>query len=310
MTLQELRFIVALAQEKHFRKASESCFVSQPTLSIAVRKIEKELGVALFERHNNDVRITAAGEEVVSRAKRVLAEVAGIKQAAEFDKDQSKGTFKLGAIYTVGPYILPPLITALHRMAPQMPIEIHEDYTVNLREKLIAGELDAILISLPFNAAGIVTRTLYKEPFDVLMPADHALAKYKTVPEKALKDYNVLMLGEGHCFRDQVMSSCPLCFNVDNARSGVNWRTVEGGSLETIRHMVASGIGVTILPRSATQMSPYMDNMLVSRPLKGASPSRAVALAWRSSFPRFKAIEMVLQASTFCNLMGDSKKKI
>lgn len=300
MTLQELRFIIALAREKHFRKASDACFVTQPTLSIAVRKIEKELGVTLFERYLNDVRITAVGEDIVLRAKRVLAEVDGIKQAAEFNKDQLKGVFKLGAIYTIGPYLLPPLVTALHKVLPQMPIEIHENYTANLREKLMAGELDAIIISLPFTVAGVVTKTLYKEPFDILMPADHPLTKYKWIPEKALKDYNILVLGEGHCFRDQVISSCPACFSHDNERLGIDWRTVEGGSLETIRHMVASGLGVTILPRSATYNGSYSTKMLVSRPLKGTNPHRVVAIAWRASFPRFKAIEMISRAAVEC----------
>ena len=206
MTLQELRFIVALAREKHFHKASHACFVSQPTLSIAIRKIEKELNVTLFERNKNDVRITPIGEDIVLRAKRVLSEVDEIKQAAMSDQDQLKGTIKLGAIYTIGPYLFPKLITELNSLAPELAIEIHEDYTAKLRSKLVAGELDAILISLPFNVPGILTKTLYQEPFEVLMPGHHALTKHKTVKDAALKEHPVLMLGEGHCFRDQVIA--------------------------------------------------------------------------------------------------------
>lgn len=310
MTLQELRFMIALAREKHFRKASDACFVSQPTLSIAIRKLEEDLGTILFERNKNDVRITPAGQDILERAKRVLAEVEGIKQAAEFDKDQLKGTFKLGAIYTVGPYLLPPLIMSLHKLAPQMPVEIQEDYTANLREKLLAGELDAIIISLPFSGGGLVTRVLYKESFVVLMPIDHPLIKYKSIPEKALSDHNLLMLGEGHCFRDQIISSCPMCFTSSKSGLGVSWRTVEGGSLETIRHMVASGMGITILPSTAASVGQYYQNMLAIRPLKAASPSRSVALAWRNSYPRVKAIEMVLTAVAKSSLSAIIKQKI
>lgn len=302
MTLQELRFLVALAKERHFHKASQACFVSQPTLSIAIRKLENELGIELFERHKNSVRITVAGQDIVARAKRVLAEVDEIKQVALSDKDQLRAVFKLGAIYTIGPYLLPPLITALHHAAPLLTIEIQENFTANLREKLLSGELDAILISLPFGGPGIVTHTLYKEDFVVLMPKNHALAKFKSIPEKALSNYNVLMLGEGHCFRDQVMSSCPRCFSDKKSISGVNWRTVEGGSLETIRHMVASGMGLTILPSSAVSLNHYYENILTFRPLKAVSPSRTVALAWRNSFTRVKAIDAVLKAITNCKI--------
>jgi len=299
MTLQELRFIIALAQEQHFGKASRVCHVSQPTLSIAIRKLEKELGVALFERTINDVRVTPLGKKIIQRAKQVLVEADAIKQLAQFDQDQLNGPFKLGVIYTVGPYILPPLITELHKLAPQMPIEIQEDYTVNLRDKLNAGDLDAIIISLPFAETGVVTRNLYKEPFVVLMPADHPLAKHQSVRPKELLEYNILMLGEGHCFRDQVMSSCPMCFA--KQPSAVNWRTVAGSSLETVRHMVASNMGITILPATAAMTNPYQKGMLLTRPLKGGSPSRVVSLAWRKSFPRVKAIQQVLNAMNSIN---------
>ncbi|MEO8400974.1 MAG: hydrogen peroxide-inducible genes activator [Gammaproteobacteria bacterium] len=299
MTLQELRFAISLAQEKHFGRASRACFVSQPTLSIAIRKLEKELGVALFERDNNNVRVTPLGKEIVERAKRVLAEAEGLKQVAEFDKDQLLGTLKLGVIYTIGPYLLPPLITMLNKLAPQMPIEIQEDYTANLREKLSVGDVDAIIISLPFSETGVLTRNLYKEPFVVLMPIDHPLTQKKTVNQNELSDYNILMLGEGHCFRDQVVSSCPTCFTVPKSQG---WRSIAGSSLETIRHMVASNMGITILPATAAASGPYQGTLLTTRPLKAASPNRVVALAWRKSFPRVKAIELLLDAVEKCNL--------
>lgn len=299
MTLQELRFIIALAREKHFRKASTACFVSQPTLSIAIGKLEKELGVQLFERHKNKVQISPIGKDIVDRAKRIISEVEALKQAVELKKDPLKGVFKLGAIFTVGPYLLPPLITQLNQLAPEMPIEIHEDFTFNLREKLLNGDLDAILISLPFTGNGILTHTLYTESFVVLMPTDHPLARYKTVPEKALLPHPILMLGEGHCFRDQVISSCPLCFAANRIQTtGVHWQTVAGGSLETIRHMVASKMGLTILPMSAANVSPYDAKILTTRPLRALNPRRKVALAWRSSFFRVPAIDALVQAAS------------
>lgn len=290
MTLQELRFIIALAKERHFRKAADACFVSQPTLSIAVNKLEQELKVNLFERNKNDVRLTPIGEDIIERAKRVIAESEGIKSAALANQDQLAGPFKLGAIYTIGLYLLPPLILALNKSVPHMPVEIQEDYTAHLRDKLILGDLDAILISQPFSGSGIVTRTLYKEPFVVLMPIDHPLAKQKSIAESALADYQLLMLGEGHCFRDQIMSTCPSCFMAKGSQY-----TVEGGSLETIRHMVASKMGLTVLPLTAAHMGPFYDKVLTTRPLKASGAHRSVALAWRKTFPRIKAIEMIIQ---------------
>ncbi|MHB1949448.1 MAG: LysR substrate-binding domain-containing protein [Gammaproteobacteria bacterium] len=307
MTLQELKFIIALAREKHFGKAAKAVHVSQPTLSVAIRKLERKLGVTIFERDINDVRVTPLGKDIVERAKRVMAEVEGIKQTVEYDQDQLAGTLRLGAIYTIAPYLLPGLIIELNKIAPQMSIEIQEGYTANLKEKLDSGDLDAIIVSLPFTLPGAVTKTLYKEPFVVMMPYDHPLAAADFIHEKMLSQYNVLLLGEGHCFRDQVISSCPTCFVSKESRSGVNWRTAEGSSLETIRHMVAANMGLTILPVTAAIYCPYKENLLTMRPLKGSEPMRKVGLAWRKSFPRIKAIDAILQAVSDCNLMGAVK---
>jgi LysR family hydrogen peroxide-inducible transcriptional activator len=287
MTLQELRFIIALAREKHFRRAADACFVSQPTLSIAIQKLEKELGVTLFERDTNEIRITKIGEEIVERAKRIMCDVAEIKEIAANNEDNA--SLKLGAIYTIGPYVFPALIHSLQAISA-MPIEIHEDYTVNLRKKLLNGELDAIIISLPLRGAGLVTKVLYEESFVVLMPKNHPLARCKTIDDKALSAHHILMLGEGHCFREQIMSACRACFTKSK-----NYHTVDNASLETIRHMVASGMGLTILPERASKISAY-ENMLITRPLQGKMQHRTVALAYRQSFPRVKALETLKQA--------------
>ncbi|SRR5579883_235221 len=303
MTLQELRFIIALAREKHFGNASKRMHVSQPTLSIAIKKLEKELGVTLFERNKNDVYITPIGKEVIERALRVVAEADAIKEAAKCEKDQLNAPLKLGAIYTVGPYLLPPMIVSLQKLAPQMSLEIQEDYTANLREKLNAGELDAIVISYPFSVPGIVTKTLYEEPFVVLMAENSELAKFPAIEDKMLLNQNILMLGEGHCFREQVKSSCPACFK---SKSGASWHTVAGSSLETIRQMVAAKMGVTILPATAARPASHLDNLLAIRPLKGGGTTRTIALAWRQSFPRLKAIDLILKVVTECQTLNSA----
>jgi LysR family hydrogen peroxide-inducible transcriptional activator len=309
MTFQELRFLVALAQHRHFGHASQSVHVSQPTLSIAIKKLEEELGVVIFERNKNDVRITPLGKEIVKRAKHILTEVEGIKEIAKSDQDQLSGVLKLGAIYTIGPYLLPSLIMGLNKIAPGLPIEIQEDFTGRLKEKLLAGEVDAIIISLPFSVPGISTQVLYKEPFVVTMPKEYPLAKQKVIDERTLSQHNILLLGEGHCFRDQIIASCPACFSFES-HSKVNWRTVEGSSLETIRHMVAAKMGLTILPILAAEGGLAANTMLTTRPLKGQNPSRTVALAWRASFPRVKAIEILLKAIFNSQLPGVKKVKI
>ncbi len=301
MTLQELKFLIALADEKHFGKAAKNCFISQPALSVAIRKLEKELGVTFFERDKHEVRITSLGNKIVECAKKVLHEAENLRLLAQRDKDQLLEPFKLGVIYTIGPYLLPPLVTALHQLAPSLPIAIEEDYTTHLRAKLNRGELDAIVISFPFVDSSSVTRILYKEPFVVLMPGHHPLANNEVISEKNLLQYPLLMLGEGHCFRDQVISSCPKCFASSHSPS---WRSVAGTSLETIRHMVAANMGLTILPKTAAIHSPYEKQFLTTRPLKSTSPYRIVALAWRKSYPRIKSIEVILQAIAHAQLEG------
>lgn len=174
MTLTELRYIVTLAQERHFGRAAERCFVSQPTLSVAVKKLEEELGVALFERSKSSVQVTPLGEKIVAQAQRVLEQSSVIKELANAGKDQLSSPLRIGAIYTIGPYLFPHLIPALTRSAPQMPLYIEESFTANLRRKLRSGELDAIIVALPFTETDVVTKPLYEEHFEVLMPADHA----------------------------------------------------------------------------------------------------------------------------------------
>ncbi|TBU98565.1 hydrogen peroxide-inducible genes activator [Stutzerimonas kirkiae] len=298
MTLTELRYIVTLAQEQHFGRAAERCHVSQPTLSVGVKKLEDELGILIFERTKSAVRLTPVGEGIVTQAQKVLEQAQSIRELAQVGKNQLAAPLKVGAIYTVGPYIFPHLIPQLHRVAPDMPLYIEENFTHVLRDKLRTGELDAIIIALPFQEADVVTRTLYDEPFYVLMPAGHPWTALESIDPEQLNDSSLLLLGEGHCFRDQVLESCP------TTRKGetVSNTTVEASSLETIRHMVASGLGVSVLPLSAVDSYHYAPGILEVRPFTSPVPFRTVAIAWRVSFPRPKAIEILADSIRLCSV--------
>ncbi|MGY8869222.1 MAG: hydrogen peroxide-inducible genes activator [Pseudomonadales bacterium] len=297
MTLTELRYIVTLAKEQHFGHAAEKCFVSQPTLSIAVKKLEEELGVALFERSKNAVRVTDVGKSVVEQAVKVLQQADVVKDLAQVGKDQLRSPLRVGAIYTIGPYLFPHLVPQVQELAPHMPLYIEENFTARLREKLRNGELDAIIIALPFEEPDVVTRMLYEEPFVMLLPKQHPWCEQKAIDATNLANTELLLLGEGHCFRDQVLESCPtLQQAIQNQHS-----VTEGSSLETIRMMVASGLGSSVLPMSATN-GYYQSDMVVTKPFKTPQPTRSVAVAWRASFPRSKAIDVLVNAVSHCQV--------
>lgn len=287
MTLNELRYIVAVARERNFRRAAERCFVSQPALSLAIQKLEGELGVQLFERKRAEVTLTAVGEQVIAQAMRVLDEVAKIKEMAQQGTDQLVGQIRLGVIYTVGPYLLPELIPQLREKAPHMPLEVEENTTANLETQLRNGVVDAAIIALPFELPGIDTVGLYDEPFMVVVPVGHAWAKRSSIAAAELAGEKVLLLNSGHCFSNQVVGACP-----ELSRKG---EVLQGNSLETIRNMVASGLGITVLPCSAASER-YRSPLLRVIPFRAPVPTRRVALAWRRSFVRGNAIAALADA--------------
>jgi len=301
MTLTELRYIVAVADQRHFGHAAEACHVSQPTLSVAVKRLEQELGVILFERSHGEIALTPTGERVVEQARHALAEAAAVKEIALASQDELAGPLRLGAIYTIGPYLLPQLIPQITQQAPRMPLLVEENYTAILHEKLKRGELDVIIIALPFDETGIETRPIYDEPFVVLLPSSHPLALKEAVTIDELGDETVLLLGKGHCFRDQVIEACPHCAPRSDDNPCLQ-KTLEGASLETIRMMVTSGVGVTVLPCTAAGADRYAERLLTIRRFEGTPPGRTVALAWRSSFPRQRAIELLHQVVAGTNL--------
>jgi LysR family hydrogen peroxide-inducible transcriptional activator len=299
MTLTELKYVLAVARERHFGHAAEACFVSQPTLSVAIKKLEEELGVMLFERGGGgEITVTPAGERVAEEAARIFELVDGIKDVAASARDQLDGPLRLGAIYTIAPYLLPELIPAMHRRAPAMPLMLEENYTRVLTEKLRRGDLDAMIIATPVEEPGLLSLALYDEPFVVALPGEHPWRKKKQVSSADLEAENLLLLGSGHCFRDQVLQACPA---LNRSAHGLA-KTLESSSLETIRHMVASGVGLTVLPCTATRLHNASDALLALRPFKPPAPFRQVAMAWRKNFPRPKAIEVLRQAVLACEL--------
>ena len=303
MTLTELKYIVAVAREKHFGHAAEACFVAQPTLSVAIKKLEDELGVVIFERGGTEISMTPLGSQIVAQAERVLEQTAAIKEIAKQNKDPLAGPLRLGVIYTIAPYLLPPLVKNMIERVPQMPLVLQENFTTRLIELLRQGELDAAIMALPFADQGLVVQALYDEPFVVALPKHHAWSDRKTIDAEELKSETMLLLGNGHCFRDQVLEVCPEMSRFSTTGDGIA-RTFEGSSLETIRHMVASGIGITVLPKASVPDMQARDGMLRYVPFSAPNPSRRVVIAWRKSFTRGAAIEAVRQAVLSCELHG------
>ncbi|HYG46030.1 MAG TPA: LysR substrate-binding domain-containing protein [Bordetella sp.] len=303
MTLTELKYIVAVARERHFGRAAEACFVSQPTLSVAIRKLEDELGVTLFERGGAEVGVTTIGQRIVTQAQKVLEESASIKEIARQGHDPLAGPLRVGVIHTIGPYLLPRLVPMQIARTPQMPLLLQENFTLRLVELLRQGEIDCAIMALPLPEAGLVTQPLYDEPFMVAVPRDHEWAGRPSISSEDLKQQTMLLLGTGHCFRDQVLEVCPELSRFSAASDGIQ-RTFEGSSLETIRHMVAAGIGVTVLPVTAIPEVRQPKELLRYLPFEGLPPERRVVLAWRRSFPRLAAIEALAQAVYACGLSG------
>lgn len=288
MTLTELQYIVAVAQERHFGRAAERVSVTQPALSLAIKKLEEELGTTIFERRRDRIQLTSLGEQIVHQAQRVLEEVERINILAAQGKDQLNGLLRFGVIATVGPYILPDLVPLLNARAPKMPLELEENLTQNLAGMLKSGRLDVIMIALPFDEPAILTTALYDEPFKVLVPVGHPWQKKKLLDSRQLSSEKVLLPHAGHCFRQQVLEACPELSRSDTE----GW---QGNSLETIRQMVASGLGITVLPCSALTPK-YENKRLLAIKLADPVPGRRIGLAWRRGFTRPEVIQVIRDA--------------
>lgn len=295
MTLSELRFVVAVARERNFRRAAEKAFVSQPALSLAIKKLEDELGVMIFERSHSDVSMTPIGEQIVEQATRTLEEAGRIKEIARQGNNQLAGALKLGVIYSVGPYLLPQIIPALRVSAPEMPLDVEENLTAHLETQLRNGVIDVAIIALPFDLPGVRVLPLYQEQFVVAVPAQHPWAQRSHIASEELSDEKVLLLNSGHCFSNQVLQACP-----DLSRKG---EVLQGNSLETIRNMVASNLGITVLPCSAAEQR-YINPLIKIIPFADPVPSRTIAIAWRKSYSRGQVVDKLVEAVAGLQLAG------
>ncbi|MCU7374620.1 LysR substrate-binding domain-containing protein [Paucibacter sp. O1-1] len=301
MTLTELRYIVAVARERHFGRAAEACHVSQPTLSVAIKKLEEELDVKIFERGAAEVTVTPLGEDIVRQAQSVIEQASAIKEIAKRGKDPLAGALRLGLIYTIGPYLLPQLVKSVIAHYPQMPLMLQENFTVKLLEMLRTGELDCAIMAEPFPDTGLAIAPLYDEPFVIAVPASHPFAQRPSISSQELKSETMLLLGTGHCFRDHVLEVCPEFARFSSDAEGIR-KSFEGSSLETIKHMVASGMGVTVVPGLSVPKEPQTHLRFV--PFADPVPSRRVVLAWRRTFTRYEAIAALRNAIYDCALDG------
>ena len=327
MTLTELKYIVAVAREKHFGRGAEACHVSQPTLSVAIKKLEEELQVKLFERNANEITVTPLGLEIVRQAQSVLEQADSIREIAKRGKDPLAGALRLGIIYTIGPYLLPDLVRQAITLSPQMPLMLQENFTVKLLEELRTGEIDCAILAEPFPDTNLAIAPLYDEPFVAAVPSTHPLAARSSITAEELKQETMLLLGNGHCFRDHVLEVCPEFARFSSDAEGIR-KSFEGSSLETIKHMVAAGMGVTLVPRLSVpkgelaalgspaktrkgakavsaQAKPSDEPSFIRYlPFEGHVPTRRVVLAWRRSFTRYEAIAALRNAIYACELPG------
>ena len=287
MTLSELKFIIAVAKEKNFRRAADKCFVSQPALSLAVKKLEEELNITIFERSRTEVKVTPVGQKIINQAIVVLDEANKLKDISSVGQEQLKSPLKVGLIYSVAPYLLPLIIPVLRKKTPEMPLDVEENITKNLESALKSGSIEAAVIALPFDIPGTGYIPLYDEEFNVVVPSNHAWAKKKEIIAKDLSGEKVLLLNNEHCFSQQVVEACPEL----SKKSEI----LQGNSLETIRNMVASNLGISVLPKTATAIN-YNNPLVKIIPFKNPVPFRRIAIAYRKSTVRMEAIEKFVLA--------------
>ena len=301
MTLTELRYIVAVARERHFGRAAEACFVSQPTLSVAIKKLEDELNIQIFERSGSELAITSLGQSIIHQAQKVLDEAQVIKHLAQHGQDPLSGPVRLGTIYTIAPYLLPKLIARSREELPQMPLYLQENFTVKLLELLKQGDIDAAILADPFPQSGLEVLPLYDEGFMVAIPQGHPWEGLSMIQHDELKSQTTLLLGQGHCFRDQVLDICP---DMQKSQNDSDLSSFEGSSLETIRQMVAGGIGISIMPMTSIPEDGHSTGLIRYVRFADPIPKRRVVLAWRKSYARTKAMHALADAIKTSGIVG------
>jgi LysR family transcriptional regulator, hydrogen peroxide-inducible genes activator len=292
LKLKDLRYLVAVAECRHFGRAAERCFVSQPTLSAQLKKLEDYLGVQLVERQPNNVSLTDAGQQIVSRARRILDASEEVVTLARSHGDPLAGRLRVALLPTIGPYLLPRISQALRKLLPRLELQLYEYQTAQMLEKLQAGELDVGILALPVELEGLAARELYTEPFIVALPAQHKLAKRDSLRMEDLQEETLLLLEDGHCLRDQALEVCSQV----GVREKQDFRAT---SLETLRQMVATGAGVTLLPEMASRGAYGNAKGVTIRPFAKPAPMRRVGAVWRKTTARGPAIDAV------CKLIAD-----
>jgi len=276
MNLRDLRYLVALAEHRHFGRAAEASFVSQPTLSTQIKKLEDELGVALVERTPRKVLLTEVGREIVQRARDVLNEVEQIRSIARRTLDPESGTVRLGIFPTLGPYLLPHVVPKIRERFPRLELLLVEEKTEVVLRMLREGRLDAGVLALPIHDDQLHAEFLFEEPFVLAVPENHELSKRKALKMDDLSDQSLLLLEDGHCLRDQALEVCQLA----GASEKTGFRAT---SLETLRQMVAANVGITLLPMLAVQPPVAHSENVHLLPFRGTPPSRRIAMVWRKS---------------------------
>ena len=293
MNIRDLKYLVAVVESEHFGQAAQACCVSQPTLSMQLKKLEDELGVQLFERTNKCVMTTPIGKQLAEQAKKILGEINTLKQLATNSKDPFSGDFRLGIIPTMAPYLLPRLLSPIKKHLPKLDLIVFENKTDILLTELRSGLLDAVILALPFEKEGFESRELFHEEFLLALPKDHPLTKKNKVHLSDIRHEELLLLEDGHCFREQVMDACHMISLQEKAG-------FKATSLETLRHLVASGLGVTLLPEMAVQKSAKNTANIVLKQFSKPAPSRKVAMLWRKNAARSvcceKMVELFLRA--------------
>ncbi len=276
MNLRALQYFVKLADLRHFSKAADACFVSQPTLSTQIKKLEEELGTQLVERSPKNIMLTAVGEEIAERARKLLADVEQIRTVARRSSDPEEGNLRLGLFPTLAPYLLPHVVPGLRKHFPRLRLQLAEEKTEDLLRMLRRGELDAALLALPIPESGLEIEVLFCEPFVLAVSANHPLALRPEIHVEDLHGNELLLLEEGHCLRENALEVCSLA----GAHERVDFHA---SSMETLRQMVAAEVGITLMPLLAVMPPIAATENLVTRPFAGKAPYRTIALVWRSS---------------------------
>ncbi len=284
--LKDLRYLIAVADTGHFGKAAERCFISQPTLSAQLKKLEEYLGVPLVERQPRHAILTPAGKDIVARARRIVEASDEVVEIARTHRDPLAGRLRVAFLPTIGPYLLPGVAPKLHKALPRLELMLYEYQTGPMLEKLRAGDIDMGVLALPVELDGLAARNLYDEAFVVAAPANDPLATKKQIKVDDLAGVTLLLLEDGHCLRDQALD---VCSRID-VREKQDFRAT---SIETLRQMVAAGAGATLLPELATRGGYATPRGLVVRPFAKPAPTRRIGAIWRKSTPRSVAIDAV-----------------